>query len=184
MPMLILLDRDGVLNEDRNPGVTSPGELVLLPGAPEAVARLNAAGHKVALITNQSVVGRGIIPPAMLETIHGHLREGLAAKGAHLDLILACTDPPWAATERRKPRPGMLREAMQHFRERPENAIMVGDALRDMEAAAEAGCRRILVRTGKGRATQASGLPAHVMPVAVYENLSEAADAIVNGRVT
>jgi D-glycero-D-manno-heptose 1,7-bisphosphate phosphatase len=176
---LILLDRDGVLNVDRPDSVKSPGELVLLPGAAEAVRRLNVAGRLVVVCTNQSVIGRGIIDEPMLARIHDKLTGELARAGARLDAILHCPDSPGRPGPRRKPAPGMLFEAMDRFRVVPERAIMIGDALRDLEAAAAAGCRRILVRSGQGRATQAAGLPAHVLPVAVHEDLAAAVDALL-----
>lgn len=180
--MLVLLDRDGVLNDDRADFVKNPGELHMIPGAAAAVAKLNAAGYNVAVVTNQSCVGRGLVAPDMLDAIHRRLEMMLAQEGAHIDLLLTCPDPPWAASERRKPAPGMLTEAMRRFGEAPDATVMIGDSLRDLEAAARAGCRRVLVRTGKGRATQAAGLPESVLPVAVHENLAAAADALVASR--
>ncbi len=177
--MLVLLDRDGVLNQDREDYVKSPDEMVMLPGAAAAVARLNAAGHNVAVVTNQACVGKGIISEAMLQRIHDHLRDRIAAEGGHLDMILYCPDPPWAASDRRKPGPGMLREAATRFRTTPQNTVMIGDALRDLQAAASLGCRRILVRSGKGAKTQAAGLPPEVLPVAVHDDLAAAVDALL-----
>lgn len=176
--MLVLMDRDGVLNEERADFVKSPSELVLIPGAAEAVARLTEAGHKIAVVSNQSVVGRGLIDEAMLTRINRALAAELARAGGRLDLILTCTDPPWAAGPRRKPAPGMLIEALRHFRLGPHEAVMIGDSLRDLEAAAAIGVRRILVRTGKGALTQAQGLPAKILPVSVYTDLAEAALAL------
>lgn len=178
---LFLLDRDGVLNADRPDSVKSPGELVLLPGAAAAVRRLNEAGRLVAVCTNQSVVGRGIIDEAMLGRIHEKLRTELAREGARLDALFHCPDHPRQPGPRRKPAPGMLREAMARFHIAPAETVMIGDALVDLEAAAAAGCRRILVRSGKGRTTQAAGLPAHVLPVAVHEDLAGAVAALLDG---
>jgi D-glycero-D-manno-heptose 1,7-bisphosphate phosphatase len=180
--MLVMLDRDGVLNEERTDYVKSPGELVMIARSAEAVARLNAASHKVAVVSNQSAVGRGIINEAMLARIHDKLRGELARAGAKLDLLLYCPDPPWAESGRRKPRPGMLLEALSHFRTRSENAIMIGDSLRDLEAAKSAGCRRILVRTGKGAETQGKGLPTHLLPIGVYNDLADAVDGILGSE--
>ena len=177
--MLVLLDRDGVLNQHRDDYVKSPAELVMLPGAAEAVARLNGAGHRVVVCTNQSAVGRGVIPPAMLERIHDSLREHLARAGAGLDALLVCTDPPWAATDRRKPGPGMLQEAMRQFRIAPHDSVMIGDDLVDLQAAARAGIRRILVQSGKGRRTQAAGIPPDVLPVAVHADLAAAVASLL-----
>jgi len=176
---LVLLDRDGVLNVDREDSVKNPGELVMLPGAAEAVARLNAAGRLVAVCSNQSVVGRGVIDEAMLERIHEKLAAELARAGARLDAIFHCSDTPQNAGPRRKPAPGMLFEAMRRFRIAAEDTVMIGDALSDLEAASAAGCRRILLRTGKGAMAQAEGLPRHVLPVAVCEDLAAAVDNLL-----
>ncbi|MGE0153409.1 MAG: D-glycero-alpha-D-manno-heptose-1,7-bisphosphate 7-phosphatase [Reyranellaceae bacterium] len=180
-PRLVMLDRDGVLNVDRPDSVKTPDELVLLPGAAAAVARLNRAGLHVALVSNQSVVGRGVISPAMLERIQDRLREALAREGARLDFAALCTDPPWAASERRKPGAGMLREVLRRFSLSPSQAVMIGDSLGDLQAAAAAGCGRILVRTGKGAATQAAGIPADILPVAVRADLAEAVAHVLDG---
>lgn len=150
---LILLDRDGTLTvEDPSGGyVLLPNDLKLIEGAAEAVEKLNQAGLNVALVTNQSPVGRGIITETELEAIHISLKEKLAASGAHLDRLYVCTDPPDQPTPRRKPGPGMLIEAMADFDVSPEETLMIGDDLRDLQAAMTAGCRAMLVRTGKGQ---------------------------------
>lgn len=168
---LVLLDRDGVLNEESTAYIKSPAELIMIPGAAKAVARLNRAGLKVALCTNQSVVGRGIIDMDMLERVHERLMQELAAEGAKVDAIFACTDHPDQATRRRKPGPGMLEEALQQFRATAAETPMIGDNLRDLEAAVALGCPRHLVRTGHGAKTQATGLPASVLPVRVHDDL-------------
>ena len=177
--MLVLLDRDGVLNVNREDYVKHPGELVLLPGAAAAVARLNQAGHRAVVCSNQSAVGRGIIDLAMLERIHAKLRDELAREGARLDDLLVAPDAPNQASDRRKPGPGMLREAMGRYRMGPHETVMIGDSLADMQAATAAGCRRILVRTGHGAETQAKGLPPEVLPVAVYPDLAAAVAALI-----
>lgn len=179
MGRLVLLDRDGVVNVDRSDSVKRLDELVLIPGSAAAIARLNASGIKVAVVTNQSVVGRGVIPARQLEVIHERLAELLAREGARLDGLFVCTDPPGAPSQRRKPRPGMLIEALQRFGARPAETPMIGDDLRDLEAAHAAGCPRVLVRTGKGAATQAAGVPAALLPVAVHADLAAAVDALL-----
>jgi D-glycero-D-manno-heptose 1,7-bisphosphate phosphatase len=179
---LVMLDRDGVLTVEREGYVKHPGELVLLPGAAEAVGKLNAAGLKTALVTNQSVVGRGIISAEMLERIHVKLRDELARHGARLDLVLVCTDPPGSPSERRKPKPGMLREALVHFRAAAHEAVMIGDQLSDLQAAQAAQVRPILVRSGKGAELLAKGLPQDILTVAVYHSVTLAAEALVSGR--
>lgn len=176
--MLVLLDRDGVLNRDRSDLVKAPDELEMLPGAAAAVALLAQAGHRIAVVTNQSVVGRGLIDLAMLEQIHARLRGAIEAAGGRIDAIFACTDAPWAAGPRRKPAPGMLVEAMERFRTAPAETVMIGDARRDLEAAAAAGVRRLLVLTGKGEATRAAGWSAAIDPVEIHADLGAAAQAL------
>lgn len=179
MIRLVLLDRDGVLNMDRTDHVKTPGELVMIPNAAAAVARLNRAGLKTAIVTNQSGVGQGLMSASMLERIHDRLREELAGHGARVDLLLTCPEPPWSDHERRKPRPGMLLEAMRHFRIAADETVMIGDQLRDLQAARAAGVRRVLVRTGKGAELQARGLPDDILPVAVYDSLHAGVDALL-----
>lgn len=181
--MLIMLDRDGVLNEDRPDFVKSPVELKLIAGAAEAVSLFNRAGHKVVVCTNQSCVGRGLIDRAMLERIHAELHAQLSRQAARLDAILVATDTPDSPSARRKPGPGMLQEALAQFHQRPGDAIYIGDSVTDLQAAKAAGCQRILVRTGKGRATEAQwaaqGLPADLRPVLVFDDLRAAADQVL-----
>jgi D-glycero-D-manno-heptose 1,7-bisphosphate phosphatase len=183
MTRLVLLDRDGVINDDRADGVKTPDELVLLSGSAAAIARLNAAGVKVAVVTNQSAVGRGHLSAQMLERIHAELRSRLAREEAYLDALLVCTDPPDRASPRRKPQPGMLLEALRQFRAAADDTPMIGDDLRDLQAARAAGCRRVLVRTGKGAATQATGVPADLLPVAVHADLSAAVEAYLKDQL-
>lgn len=180
--MLILLDRDGVLNLDREDFIKTPGELKMIGGSARAVAKLNHAGHLVAIVSNQSCVGRGLVSEAMVERIHNHLRDNLEREGGHLDAIFTCFDPPWAETKRRKPGSGMLKEAMTKFRTPAADCIMIGDALRDLQAAASIQVARVLVRTGKGKKTQGNGLPRDVLPVSVYDDLSKAVDDLLLER--
>ncbi|MSO65601.1 MAG: HAD-IIIA family hydrolase [Alphaproteobacteria bacterium] len=177
--MLVLLDRDGVLNRERADFVKTVEEVVMIPGSAAAVARLNRAGHRVAVVTNQSVVGRGLIDAARLDAINRAVERDLAAHGGHLDLLLACTDPPWAPSARRKPQPGMLLEAMAHFSVPAAETVMIGDSLRDMESAVAAGCARVLVRTGNGRACEAAGLPAGLLPCPVVDDLAAAVGTLI-----
>jgi D-glycero-D-manno-heptose 1,7-bisphosphate phosphatase len=179
MARLVLLDRDGVLNVDRADYVKHPGELVLLPGAATAVARLNLAGYAVAVCTNQSPIGRGIFDEAMLARIHAALRDGLAREGATLDAIFHCPDAPGPVSTRRKPAPGMLIEALAMFAADAAATPFVGDSLRDLQAAAAIGCPRHLVRTGHGAKTLAAGLPDAVLPVGVHEDLGAAVAALL-----
>lgn len=176
---LVLLDRDGVLNEDRPDYIKSPTEVVMIPGSAEAVARLNRAGVKVALCTNQSAVGRGIIGLERLEQIHAHIRTLLAREGARIDAIFFCPHAPWDRCGCRKPAAGLLSEALRRFGTDPADTPMIGDTLRDLQAAKALGCPRHLVRSGNGAKTQAEGVPHDVLPVAVHDNLAAAVSAIL-----
>jgi D-glycero-D-manno-heptose 1,7-bisphosphate phosphatase len=178
MARLALIDRDGVLNVDRPDSVRHPDQLVLIDGAAAAVARLNRAGWRAALVSNQGVVGRGAIDDAMLARIQDRLGAELAREGAHLDATFICTDAPGAASLRRKPAPGMLLEALARFGADPAATPMIGDDLRDLEAAHAAGCRRVLVLTGKGESTAGKLTPA-LAPVAIYPDLARAIDALL-----
>lgn len=180
--MLILLDRDGVINEDRADFVKSPAELKIIPGALEAIRRLNDAGHPVVITTNQSCIGRGIISLEMLGNIHQTLLGKLAAVGGHIDEIFIAPDAPWAATENRKPGPGMLLQAMEKFRSSAQQTVMIGDSLRDLQAAQAVGCARILVQTGKGKATQKKGIPPEILPLKVVSDLGAAVDHLLGAH--
>ena len=176
--MIVLLDRDGVVNVERG-HIGAPDEIELIAGAAGAIARLNRARVKTALVTNQSAVGSHRIDRATLERIHARMAALLAREDARLDAVFCCTDPPWAPTARRKPNPGMVWEATGAFATSPRHAVMIGDDLRDLEAAARAGCRRILVRTGKGAALERAGLPRHVLPAAVADDLAAAVERLL-----
>jgi D-glycero-D-manno-heptose 1,7-bisphosphate phosphatase len=178
---LVLLDRDGVINVNREDYVKSPGELVLVPGAAAALARLNREGMRVAVCTNQSCVGRGIVTADRLEQIHTHLRTLLAREGARIDAIFVCPHAPWERCTCRKPAPGLLREALRRFGAEAGETPMIGDALRDLQAAKAAGCPRHLVRTGHGIEAQADGVPHDVLPVAVHDDLAAAVGALLDG---
>jgi len=176
---LILIDRDGVINDEIGGYIRSPGDIRMIPGSARAIARLNNAGLKLAVCTNQSVVGRGMIDMAMLEKIHEHIRRELAREGARIDAWFICTDHPDRATRRRKPGPGMLEEALAQFKAVPAETPMIGDNLRDLEAAAAVGCPRHLVRTGHGAKAQAEGIPPAVLPVRVHDDLAAAVTALL-----
>lgn len=175
---LVLIDRDGVINEEIEGFITSPDALNVLKPAIEALALLTKAGFTCVICTNQSVVGRGIIDEPMLNRIHDKLRGLVQAGGGAIADIFFCADHPDQPTYRRKPRPGMLIEAMEKYKAAPESTPFIGDALTDLRAAHEAGCKRYLVMTGKGRKTMEK-LPDELRPVAIFKDLLEAAQAIV-----
>lgn len=170
---LVLLDRDGVINQDLPDSVKSCSEFTLLSGVSEAIRCLNQAGFFVAIVTNQAVVGRGDLTEAGLGDIHLYMRDLLKREGAHIDHIFACTsaDP---ADFRRKPNPGLVLEALEKFNTLASETVLIGDALRDLEAATAAQCACILVRTGKGQETLLQGLPIHITPLTIADSLLEA----------
>jgi D-glycero-D-manno-heptose 1,7-bisphosphate phosphatase len=147
----VFLDRDGTINVKAPEGeyVTSPAELVLLPGAARAVARLNAAGMRTVLVTNQSWLSRSSGNFACYAAIHARLTQLLAAEGARLDAAYHC--PHAAATcDCRKPHPGMLRLAAREHRIELDKAVIIGDSDSDLMAGRAAGTATILLRPGAG----------------------------------
>ena len=158
LPMLklVLLDRDGVINHDSENYVKTPDEWTLIPGSAAAIGTLNKAGLIVAICSNQSGIGRGILTDSALELIHRKMHDALREAGAHIDRVYVCPHHPDDDCECRKPRPGMLIRAMNEFGASPDQTCFVGDSLRDIEAAIAAGCYPILVRTGNGRRDEAA----------------------------
>ena len=181
---LILLDRDGVINRDRPDSVKSLAEFEMIDGSAEAIARLNRAGLKVAVVTNQAVVGRGIISLETLAAIHQEMARRLWAEaGARVDQIFFAADAPalsgdWRQTPRRKPGPDMLREAMVYFNHSPEESLMIGDSYTDFQAASRANCDFWLVETGKGEELKSSmardpNLATELQSVTICQNLDD-----------
>lgn len=149
---LIMLDRDGVINDDIE-YVKSPEEWKPIPGSLEAIAALNKAGYKVVVVTNQSGIARKYFTEKDLNDIHEKMRNSLAEVGGHLDGIFVCPHGPEDNCTCRKPKPGLLIEVNRHFNIPPEKALLVGDSMRDFQAAKAFGCKFILVLTGNGRYT-------------------------------
>ncbi len=158
---LVILDRDGTINHDSDAFIKSPAEFRPIAGSIEAIARLTQAGYRVVVATNQSGIARGLLDTSALIAIHEALQRTVHQAGGRIDAFFFC---PHAADSNclcRKPRPGMLLEIARRFNVSPGGAWMVGDARRDLEAAAAAGVKPVLVLTGKGAATQQEGnLPA------------------------
>lgn len=154
---LIVLDRDGVINHDSDAYIKSPDEWRPLPGSPEAIARLCKAGFRVVVATNQSGVARGLFDLATLAAIHDKMHAAVAQAGGRIDAIFFCPHGPDAGCQCRKPRPGLFHEALERFGVPGSEVWAVGDQARDLQAAAEAGCRPVLVLTGKGQVTMQRG---------------------------
>ncbi len=174
---LIILDRDGVINQDSAAYIKSPQEWRPIPGSLNAISRLNQAGFHVIVATNQSGIGRGLFDMAALNAIHEKMHKALAQAGARVDAIFFC---PHAADDNckcRKPRPGMLEDIAHRLNTDLAGVPMIGDSLRDLQAAAIAKAAPMLVLTGKGKKTQrAGGLPPGTP---VFPDLAHAVDALV-----
>jgi len=177
---LVILDRDGVLNEESDEHIKSVEEWLPLPGSLEAVARLNRAGYRTALATNQSGIARGLLDEDDLRAIHRHINAELARIGGRLDPILHSPDAPGMNAPRRKPRPGMLLEIAERLGVSLDGVPYVGDSYRDIEAARAAGATPVLLRTGHGRHTLATAPDLH--GVAVHDNLAAFVDAFLSAR--
>ncbi|TWI57668.1 D-glycero-D-manno-heptose 1,7-bisphosphate phosphatase [Pseudomonas duriflava] len=157
---LIVLDRDGVINEDSDDFVKSVEEWTPLPGSIEAMARLSQAGWKIAIATNQSGLARGLFDSHALDAMHVKLQRLVAEQGGQVDLIVHCAHGPDDACDCRKPSPGLFRQIAQHFDLPDLKGIpVVGDSLRDLTAGLVLGCEPYLVRTGKGERTLQKPLP-------------------------
>ncbi len=144
----VFVDRDGTLNEDHG-YVTSPEELVLLPGIPQAMARLTALGVRVLLLTNQSAIGRNLISVNDLAKIHQKLLDLLRPDGGRIDKIYYCPHHPRDACDCRKPNIAMIQEAAQEFSLDLSHSYLVGDKLSDLEAAYRAGVSGVLVMSSE-----------------------------------
>lgn len=164
---LVILDRDGVINHDSATFIKNPNEWVPIPGSLEAIARLNQHGYRVAVATNQSGIARGYFDMATLNAIHDKMHKALAQVGGRIDAVFYCPHSADMHCECRKPNTGMLEEISQRFNVSLSKVPGVGDALRDLQAFARAGCQPYLVRTGKGEeTTHAAELPAQTLVVA------------------
>ena len=145
MLKLIILDRDGVINIDSDDYVKSPDEWHAIPGSLEAIAKLNKAGFKVAIATNQSGVGRGYYTLETLEKIHEKMFAQMAKVDAHIAALFYCPHKPDAGCDCRKPKPGLLLKIADHLKIDLKNAIMIGDTDKDSGAADAAGIGSIIV---------------------------------------
>lgn len=174
---LVILDRDGVINQDSANFIKNPNEWIPIPGSLEAIALLNQSGYRVAIATNQSGVSRGLFDMATLNSIHDKMHRELASVGGRIDAVFYCPHSADDNCDCRKPKTGMIREIAKRFSVELDKVYAVGDALRDLQAFANAGCKTILVRTGKGEETLVKGgLPENIM---ICADLNEAAQLII-----
>lgn len=175
---LVILDRDGVINRDSADFVKSVDEWVPLPGSIRAIAELDRAGFTVTVASNQSGIARGLFDRAALRSMHRKLRRLVAAEGGHIDRIVVCPHGPDDGCACRKPKPGLLLRLARHYKTRLAGVPVIGDSLRDIQAAADAGARPILVRSGNGRKTEVA-LAGNLSNTEVFDDLAAAAAALV-----
>lgn len=174
---LVILDRDGVINYDSPQFIKTPAEWKPIPGSLEAITLLNQSGFRVALATNQSGIERGLFDMATLNAIHDKMHRALAQLGGRIDALFYCPHSADSNCECRKPKCGMLEEIGRRFGMDLEGIPNIGDSLRDLQAGAKMGMQNILVRTGKGETTLATGdLPGDTW---VCTDLAEAAQRII-----
>ncbi len=182
---LVILDRDGVINQDSDAYIKSPDEWLPIPGSIDAIARLCAAGYSVVVATNQSGLGRGLFDLDDLEAIHDKMCEIVEAAGGHIAGIYYCPHLPTAGCACRKPAPGLLDAIAKDFCTSLAGVAFIGDSLKDLQAGVERQCRPILLRTGKGSSYE-SLLPEdvneHVRNAQVHDDLASAVDSLLNER--
>ena len=150
---LVVLDRDGVINEERDEPITEPDDWIPIKGSLEAIARLSQAGWIVAVATNQSGIARGKLDIDTLHRIHRRMQEQVSQAGGRIEVIAFCPHSESDQCDCRKPAPGMLYSLSERLDADLGNVVSVGDSLRDTQAAMAAAARPFMVRTGKGQQT-------------------------------
>ncbi|MBX3586064.1 MAG: D-glycero-beta-D-manno-heptose 1,7-bisphosphate 7-phosphatase [Ramlibacter sp.] len=177
---LIILDRDGTINQDSDDFVKAPEEWIPLPGALEAIARLNHAGWHVVIASNQSGLGRGLFDVASLNAMHAKMHKLLAEKGGRIDAVFYCPHSPDENCTCRKPLPGLFEQIGERYGVDLKDVPAVGDSLRDLQAAVLVGCEPHLVLTGKSALHRGLPLPEPFPPgTAVHDDLAAFADALL-----
>jgi D-glycero-D-manno-heptose 1,7-bisphosphate phosphatase len=174
---LIMLDRDGVINEDSADYIKSVEEFHPLPGSLEAIAALSKAGFKLAVVSNQSGLARGYFSQKTLEAMHDFLCESVKKHGGILDAIFYCPHLPEDHCDCRKPKTALLEKAARHFQVKPSETIFIGDSWKDMQAAMAFHSLPILVKTGNGETVTKNYDLTHIT---VCDTLSQAAQWILS----
>lgn len=151
---LLIVDRDGVINEESADFIKSPSEWVPIPGSLQALGRATQAGFRIAVVSNQSGLARGLFTIEQLNQIHAHMQHEAAHHGARIDAIFFCPHDPSDNCDCRKPRTGLLTSIHQRTGFDLGTAVMIGDRLSDIDAALAVGARPILVETGHGSETK------------------------------
>ena len=180
----IFLDRDGVVNHDSAHYIKSWEEFEFLPGSLDGLAALTRAGYRLILITNQSIIGRGMVPLAVLQDIHHRMQQDVKAAGGRIFDIFYCPHHPDDGCNCRKPAPGMILAAGRRYAIELSSAVMIGDNVKDILCGRNAGCgATILVRTGSGQHAQKE-LSARGIHTIVADDLNHAARIILSGQLS
>jgi D-glycero-D-manno-heptose 1,7-bisphosphate phosphatase len=179
-PKLVVLDRDGVINADSDGYIKTLAEWQALPGSLDAIAKLRQAGFHVAVATNQSGVGRGLFSVDTLWGIHRKMLAQVLDAGGYIQKIFFCLHTPDDDCDCRKPKPGLLHQISEYFGIDMVGIPVIGDSARDLQAAAAVSARPILVRTGKGAATEQTLDPN--LCSEIYTDLDEAVDVLIAER--
>jgi D-glycero-D-manno-heptose 1,7-bisphosphate phosphatase len=182
-PKLLILGRDGVLNVYREDHVKAPQEWQAIPGALEALARLNHAGWHAVVATNQAGIGSGMLDMASINAVHAHMHRQLMGAGARVDAVFFCPHTPQEGCDCRKPLPGLMRDIGRRYGASLAEVPVVSDSLRDLQAAAAAGCPPHLVRTGRAQALDEPALAriAQQVPQArIHADLAAFADWLLS----
>ncbi len=179
---LVILDRDGTINQDRDDYVKSEAEWEPLPGALEAIARLNHAGWHVVVASNQSGLGRGLFDVAALNAMHAKMHKLLATAGGRVEAIFYCPHGPEQACRCRKPAPGLFEQIGERYGISLQGVPTVGDTARDLIAGTAAGCEPHLVLSGRAARldeAQLAHVTAQVPAVRVNAGLGACADHLL-----
>lgn len=179
---LVIYGRDGILNEYREDHVKSPEEWVPVPGALDAVARLNHAGWHAVVATNQAGIGRGMIDMASINAVHAWMNRCLMQQGGRIDAVFLCPHTPEDHCDCRKPAPGMMRDIALRYGAELSQVPMVCDTLRDLQAAQAAGCEPHLVLSGRARGLDEATLARFIEAVprtVVHDSLQAFADHLM-----
>lgn len=180
----IVLDRDGVINQERIGYVKSVRDWRPIPGSLEAIAALSRYGYAIAVASNQAAVGKGLMTPTHLDEIHSIMCREVENMGGKIAGVFYCPHTEDAGCDCRKPRTGMLDAIEEQLGADLKNAPLVGDSLKDIQAARVKGCQPVLVRTGKGTQTETTTLlwPKYGVNTLIFDDLADFAHSLINKR--
>ena len=182
MTKLIILDRDGVINEDSDNYIRSVDEWIPVPGSINAIVELSKAGYTIAVATNQSGLARGYFPESELDAMHNKMNALVDADGGNIESVLFCPHGPDDNCQCRKPNPGMVKQLLTEHNVEASETWVVGDSLRDLQAGLNAGCKVALVKTGKGKRTikAIEEREPQLKSIPLFENLKEFSEQLLS----